>query len=80
MRGFYAALISGAVGVGCLAAIATIETPRDLTGCEIVREYEDQSVLLDCSGESHGEPMADPKLDFWEQLDLIRSTTGEEYA
>jgi len=77
MKGYYAALVAGAVGVGCLAAIATMETPRDLTGCEIVREYEDQSVLLDCSTE--WQP-ADPKLDFWEQLDLLRSTTGEEYA
>ena len=80
MKGFYAAIMSGAVGVGCLAALATMETPKaDWTGCEVVRSYEDNSHLIFCGDEEHHEE-PDFKPDFWEQLDIIRELEGAEYA
>ena len=55
MRGFYAALISGAVGIGALAAIAVSDpTPGDYTHCHVGTVYEDGSFTMVCP------PIAEP--------------------
>lgn len=84
MRAFYAAIVSGAVGVGCLAALATMDPPAgEYTACAVKQVFEDGSFTMSCppiAEMDHEALEEDPKLDFWEQLDLIRSITGEEYA
>ena len=85
MKAFYAAIVSGAVGVGCLAALATMDPPSgQFTACAVKEVFEDGSFTMSCppiadidAESTFGE---DPKLDFWEQLDLIREIHGEEYA
>lgn len=85
MKGFYAALISGAVGIGCLAAIATIEPTPNFTGCEVEAVFEDGSFTMGCppvGGIEDLEPVTEPDFepDFWEQLDIMRDLEGLEYA
>ena len=55
MKGFYAALIAGAVGIGTLAAIAT-ESPSKsaFDYCSVVEVFEDGSFHMSCP------PVAEP--------------------
>lgn len=68
------ALVGAALGA--MVAWGTPEAPN-FNGCEVVRSYEDNSHLIDCS---MGEEEPDFNPDFWEQLDIIREQEGAEYA
>lgn len=83
MKAFYAAVMSGAIGVGSLAALATIEPQAGtFTHCAVKQVFEDGSFTMSCPpiAEPNGDYWEDPKLGFWEQLDLMRDITGEEYV
>ena len=69
------ALVGAALGA--MVAWGSPEAPN-FNGCEVVRSYEDNSHLIFCGDPE--EPIADPKLNFWEQLDIIREQEGAEYA